>query len=392
MSLDFQQVREQVKKLGEGAQRQESHLRNLREIAGKLLESNAGNLVELRQKVEEVVRSVDASLRCAVPVREALNAHLPTTSAPPQASILAADGSQIFLDHHAAAEYFLINIGVIQMSQGASSSPKLSIDTDLRFGEELMIAGEYPSEEKISLMRDVRERQKLVELAEVAPPPIITLTDGPLELWGAKREVGDQLYTEGMDTYLEALSRLHDLDAITAGYVDKPSEDYVVRLLEIAMQPVQEAENRPLRGVRDWDLFSDLLLPGERSAVFQMQSRAARMYRRRREALTLHFFYLNIGRAGHPLLARVDHLGWIASDDQKLDALHTTLLHQCRILGAHPYPYVLHRAHETALVSLDEKKQLEALITHELLKQGIAGEASQKQSNKDLGGKRRYTP
>jgi hypothetical protein len=164
----------------------------------------------------------------------------------------------------------------------------------------------------------------------------------------------------------------------------------VVRLLEIAMLPVEEAKNRPLEGVRDWDLFARLLEPGERSAVFEMQSRSARVYRRRREDLALHFFYLNVGRPGHPWLARVDHLGWVVNDKNKLDVLHAILLHQCRILGTHPYPYLLHRAHETAIVSLDEKVQLEALIVHELSRRGIHGEASQKQSNKDLPGKRRY--
>jgi hypothetical protein len=247
----------------------------------------------------------------------------------------------------------------------------------------------------ISLLRDVREREILAELAAELAPPVITLTDGPLELWGARASAagatGEDAAARGLDAYLNSLSRLHEMDASTAGYVDKPSEDYVVRLLEVASQPPEDAPNRPLLGVRDSDLFRELLQPGERSAVFEMQSRSASVYRRRDEALAMHFFYLNVGRPNHPWLARVDHLGWVAKDAGKLNSLQAVLIHQGRMLGARPYPYLLHRAHETAVVSLDEKRQLEAMIDHELRKHGAAGEVSYKQSAKDLSGKRRFS-
>jgi hypothetical protein len=220
---------------------------------------------------------------------------------------------------------------------------------------------------------------------------VVTLTDGPLELWGARGESGEDAAAQGLDAYLEALSRLHSLDAAAAGYVDKPTEDYVVRLLEVASQPPEEARRRPLLGVRDADLFRELLQPGERSATFEMQSRAASVYRRRNEALAMHFFYLNVGRPNHPWLARVDHLGWVVKDESKLNALHAVLVQQCRVMGTRPYPYLLHRAHETAVVSMDKKDQLEMMIDHELRKRGVSGEISQKQSAKDLPGKRRFS-
>lgn len=392
MALDFQQAREQIKILGESAQLQEESLKGLREKARHLLAANALNLDELREKVELVVRSYDASLRCAKPAKEALDAHFPVPQPPEAASLLAADGSQIFMDRHTAVEYYVINIGSIQMRLGEASPPRSRIDTEVRFGERLRIAGKYPSEEMISLLRDVREREILAELAADLPAPVITLTDGPLELWGARGGSAEDAAAQGMDAYLNSLSRLRDLNAATAGYVDKPTEDYVVRLLEVASQPAEEARSRPLMGVRDVDLFKVLLRPGERSAVFEMQSRSASQYRRRDEALAMHFFYINIGRPNHAGLARVDTLGWVAEDQQKLDALHAVLIEQSRMLGAGPYPYLLHRAHETALVSLDEKKQLELMIEQEMRRRGAPGEASYKQSAKDLSGRRRYMP
>jgi hypothetical protein len=377
MSLDFQQVRQQVRQLGESAPQRESRLQVLRQQARRLLETHAHELEGLRQKVQEVVRSYDPSIRCAMPAAEPLTAHYPLPPLPAQLVLLAADGSQIFLDRHAAVEYFLINIGTLQMSYGEARSPSITVQSDLYYGDDLHIAGAYPSE------------QKLADLVEQIPGEIITLTDGRLELWGASpQEAGGEASqppeARGLEAFLAALERLQASGATAAGYVDKPSEDYVVRLLEVASLPVEQARQRPLLGVRDIDLFRALLAPGERSAVFEVQTRFANIYRRRDASFAPHFFYLNVGRPGHPWLARVDMLAWVAADSQRLDGLHAVLVHQCGMLGARPYPYALHRAHEIARVTPDEKDQLEMMIANELRKYGILVEESNKQFLKNL--------
>jgi hypothetical protein len=235
------------------------------------------------------------------------------------------------------------------------------------------------------LLRDLRERQKLADLVEQIPGDVITLTDGRLELWGASpQEAGGEASQHSLEAFLAALERLQASGASAAGYVDKPSEDYVVRLLEVASLPVEQARQRPLLGVRDTDLFRSILAPGERSAVFEVQTRFANIYRRRNVSFAPHFFYLNVGRPGHPWLARVDMLAWVASDSQRLDGLHAVLVHQCSILGTRPYPYALHRAHEIARVTPDEKDQLEMMISNELRKHGILVEESNKQFLKNL--------
>jgi hypothetical protein len=389
MSLDFQQVRQQVKKLGEGAPQRESRLQALRQQARGLLDAHAHELDSLRQKVQTIVRSHDPSIRCAVPATEPLTAHYHAPALPPRLVLLAADGSQIFLDHHAAVEYFLINIGTLQISYGITQSPSITVQTDLYYGDDLHIAGAYPSEDKISLLRDLRERQKLADLTEDIDGDTITLTDGSLELWGAspqeaRGEASQPPEAGGLEAFLSALERLQVAGATTAGYVDKPSEDYVVRLLEVASLPVEEVKKRPLQGVRDIDLFRSLLAPGERSAIFEVQTRTAKIYRRRSESFAPHFFYLNVGRLGHPWLARVDLLGWVAADRQRLDSLHAVLVHQCSILGTRPYPYALHRAHEIARVTPDEKDQLEMMIANELRKHGVLVEESNQQFLKNL--------
>ena len=77
MSLNYQQVRQQVQRLGESAPARFQQLQKSRDRAQELLTHNAGEIVALRQKVERIVRSHDNSLRCALPVHEPLNAHFP---------------------------------------------------------------------------------------------------------------------------------------------------------------------------------------------------------------------------------------------------------------------------------------------------------------------------
>lgn len=68
-----------------------------------------------------------------------------------------------------------------------------------------------------------------------------------------------------------------------------------------------------------------------------------------------------------------------------LDQLHAILVQQCRILGNRRYPYLLHRAHEAALVTWQDRQQVSSMIELELRQRGLeVGEASHKQALKDL--------
>ena len=81
---------------------------------------------------------------------------------------------------------------------------------------------------------------------------------------------------------------------------------------------------------------------------------------------------------------------WVAQDRAKLNLLHAVLLAQCRVMGARPYPYILHRAHEVAVVKFEDKKQIEQMLDLELRRAGgEVGEKSAKQSAKDLPGRGR---
>jgi hypothetical protein len=398
MSINFQQVNEQVKALGENAAVRAGQLLELRQRALELLENHAGNLEGLRQLVAQVAHDHDPNLRCATPCApeiarlEALDGHFALPPLPVQATILAADGSQIFPDRHAQVNYSLINVGAIQARLGFPDPPQITISSQLIDDEQLYRPGGMLSEAQVSLMRDLNERKCLAVLVKDAPPPVITFTDGPMELWGAKDTQDSQDFQRSLKEYHQVLITLKDLGATTAGYVDKPAANLVVRLLEIASLSTEQLARvkllYPLRGVVDRHLFQKLLAPGERSAVFAIRSRSAQQYH---DALALHFFYLNVGRSERPWLARVEIPAWVAADTQQLNDLQAVLVQQCRILGNRPFPYLIHRAHEAAVVSLEDKEQVEQMIAHELYGRGVSmDEGSSKQFQKDQAGRTRY--
>ncbi len=390
MALDFQQVRQQVIKMGENAPLRAQYLREKRDEALEVLHENAAELQALGAKVEAAIRA-NPNLRCAIPKDEVLNFRLACPTIPEKITLLAADGSQINPDRHASVDYCLVNVGAIQMRHGEADSPVTTVRSQLFYDEQMYIGGGRITERMVALMRDLRERTLLADLAKDVESPVITLTDGPLELWvGREGALEAREYEKRFKEYLGALRDLHLIGASAAGYIDRPRGDLLVRLLEIATLPNDELdkagrEHRPYRGIADADLFYFLLKPGERSAVFGIQSRNADKYT---AELALHFFYLNVGRdEKHPYPVRVEIPAWVANDSQKLDDLHAILVQQCQILGSRTYPYLLHRSHEVAVVTQDEKKQVESMIALELRRRGVEfGGESQKQGTKDDSG------
>jgi hypothetical protein len=285
-----------------------------------------------------------------------------------------------------------VNVGAIIMRLNSGEAPEISTESELLFGDDLLPNGIPMSDGMVALKRDLAERKKLDDLSKDISGQVVTFTDGPIELWGAKGEDASS-YEDFVKKYIGVLSRLQTRDVITAGYVDKPSADLVVRLLEIAMADNEQLQKlrefHPLRGVSDRWLFGErehpLLPPGHRSAVFKIQSSSDKKYT---GVLTLHFFYLNVGTEGHPWPVRVEIPKWVADDKEKLDLLHGVLVEQCRMMGSRPYPYLLHRAHETAVVKNEEKQQIEQMLSMELRKNNEdVDDGSYKQSAKDLGGR-----
>ncbi len=390
MPINYQQAAEQIHAMGAQARAREARLQTLRESARELLAEMAGELDFLRDLAARAER-FNPRLRCAVPLTERLDARAAVPARPAASVLLAADGSQINPDRHSAVEFGVVNVGAICMRPGLAPGEK--VESTLLFGDDLYANQRPLSEGELAIWRDLAERKKLFELAlkeSAAGLAVVTLTDGPLELYGQEQE--SDFFKHKLDEYLSILRDLAGLRAAAAGYVDKPRSDTLVSLLELVLldregRLSQAGKERPLWPVRDADLVRGILRGGERSAVLELKSPAGVRFS---GELGLHFFYLNVGRPGHPQLARVEIPRWVAADAELLDLLHAALVAQSAQMGARPYPYILHRAHEVAVVHLDERDQIEAMIQAELRRQGLnAGEPSNKQSAKDLPGRTR---
>ncbi len=135
-------------------------------------------------------------------------------------------------------------------------------------------------------------------------------------------------------------------------------------------------------------MFSQILGEHERSAVFALQAKSAEKYK---DALAIHFFYINVGDKKHPKIARVDVPLWVVENPSMLNALHSVLVEQSKIMGSsQQFPYFLHRAHEIAIVTHREKEEIDRLLSRDILSRGSQlGEKSPKQSAKDLQGRTR---
>lgn len=388
MPVDFLQLRKQISDMGAHARQYKDRHDTLLEKANVQFQAYADQGELLRSLVEKAVQA-NPRLRCAVPTRSCITLAFDAEPCQPCGLLLAADGSQINPSRHDPYPICIINIGVYQYMPGFA--PQEVRRTSLQSYDQVFTRQGLLSEDAVALKRDLDERILLAELARNKPQPVITLTDGPLELFSETRESGE--FREAVQEYIDSLKKLEGMQAVTAGFVDRPLSDLVVRLLELTLlteeELAQSGRLHPLDGVRDDELFTGLLKPGQRSAVFSIQSRQTDKFT---GGLAFHFFYLNVGRETKPALARVDLPAWVAGDAALLNLLHFTLLEQCAQMGSNPYPYCLHRAHEIALVGLDEKKRIFDMIAVEHLRQGLSVETgSAKQSNKDLDGtKTRY--
>jgi len=381
MTINFQQIYTQLRQIGANASAQKKTLEERRALALRLLNERAADLDALREKVEPA-RAADASLRCALPLTEPLDFHAPPPAAPLTGVILAADGSQIVPSRHKAAQYSLINVGVIALQVDSAQAPEIFIESDLRYDDE-----DLPSESQIALRRDLAERRNLLEAAERYPGQKISLTDGQLELWGAGDDgEARREFEKSLQDYLRALQTFHQKEIVSAGYIDKPAASWLMRLLEVLTLSPDELpdlkNHHPLRGVSDVWLMGRSLGAGERSAVSAFQARSAEKYT---GDIALHFFYINVGDARHPAIARVDIPRWVAQDAARLNQLHLALVTQSRLMGARPFPYLLHRAHEIAVVSQQETAQVDQLLELTLRQNnGELDEISGKQSAKEL--------
>jgi hypothetical protein len=398
MPINYQEIYTQIKQVGQGAKERRKKKEEAQKQARKLLETHSSQLDFLRSKVNSA-KQADSNIRCACPLDEDLASHYPTPDSV-SATLIAADGSQAIADRHSSVQFCVVNVGAITMKPDSGETPSVEVESELFFGDAIEEQG-LTTEGGIALRRDLAERAIIERLGKGLKGHIVSFTDGTLEIFRVRDVESASMYRNTVEKYISVLSRLQERGIISAGYIDKPASNLVVKLLELTQITLPEELEKlrntpPLKYVTDRWLFGyqnkdfQLLPPGHRSAVFKLQSNSEKNYK---GALELHFFYLNVGSEGHPWPVRVEIPRWVVDDKKQLDLLHAVLVEQCKILGGKPYPYMLNRAHEIAVVKNEEKQQIMQLLQMELKRQGEEVEdPSNKQENKGAlsVGRKRY--
>ena len=128
-----------------------------------------------------------------------------------------------------------------------------------------------------------------------------------------------------------------------------------------------------MAGVRDRELFSNLLEPGERSALFLTQSSIVRKHYAVHQ---VYFFYLRVNDE----IARVEVPGWVAMDENRLNIVHTLVLDQCQ--RGQGYPVALSEAHEKAVITAADREQFWQLVESSLVEEHLPSLGSAKSLSK----------
>ncbi len=389
MSLDLPQLVPQIEAAGQTvAQR----ARTLRE---RLSQANTA--------VDELASLDGAALQAridragdrwsgAIPADEPPSAAFDPPRGPTNYHVVAADGSQVYPDRHAAAMYALINIGGIHLHRGSGAAPATRSRPSLHYepGELAGGQGGLSNADLIDGRRDVAELGELADMAhQLQGEPTLSLLDNGLLLWlllqgkdQTQREV-DELLSE----YLAHLTRLRECGAALAGVVERPRHANVLALAHLGQLPegsIDEDELRanPFRGLTDDELFQRRLQVGQRSACFIHGSPVNREFRA--AGHEVRFFYL---RSSPNALLRVEIPHWVAQKPELMNLVHAGLLEEGRATGG--FAYALTRAHELAVVSHAEREELDRLLAQALLRHGLNPRRSQKSLIKRWSGHRR---
>ena len=298
--------------------------------------------------------------------------------------VVSVDGSHIDVDRHTPARCFLINIGVSVLTYGSRadanlfSSPRLyASDEELTLRDPHVSYHEQAIEGALlGAKRTVDEAFGLVEAVRDTPPDIPTLAimDGSLIMLGLvghgyRDYIMRELIEEGFVQALEELRQMARTRTLSvASYISLPRSAEAVNALRLQLCPYDEPDcprycgtispgDRPCdsgaMGVLDRDVFTELLDPGERSAMFGSSSALVRDYYQGHE---IRFCYVNAGNE----IGRIEVPSWVAQDEALLGLTHSLIVDQCR--RGPGYPIALMEAHEQAVVTGSDRRYFAELV------------------------------
>jgi hypothetical protein len=389
MSLDLTKVTAQVITMIAGLKDSRAERENRLRSALETLNSPTIDLEVLKRKIK-----ASRTTWLVADIVEGLNRRYAVPPAPTDFTVLATDGSHIDVDRHHATRCYLINTGSVVLHYGSrpdavlSSSPRLySDDKDLAItppggGREQPVEGAI-----LGIKRSVEECSQLAELAAglEESSPALALMDGTLILWGLEAYpdfVADKLLTDGLLKCLDGMRKLNEKRQLAlASYISFPRSTDVVNVLRVAVcpnevpncdrqcPPGKKRDCEGLAGVRDRDLFINLLASGERSALFISPSKIVREHYGEHRT---YFFYLRVDDE----IARIEIPQWVAENETLLNLTHGLVLDQCR--RGQGYPVALAEAHEQAVVTGADRDSFWELVEATLVEERLPGGGSAK--------------
>jgi hypothetical protein len=310
-------------------------------------------------------------------------------SCPQAYTVAACDGSQIDVERHGIADYWVINVGTAALTYGAhrayqaESRPTLGYrDDELtiqdpRSGREYAVAGPV-----LAAHRDLFEGLGLANMALGLEPdlPRLAIQDGTLIRW-TLQGFDPWLKDHFLGDYLGFLETMRALPCPVVSYLSRPRSPEVTGFVQFLhckgdttrwKTDYPRRSSSPFRGVSDHLLLGQMLRDGQRSARFQSMSRIN--VEEYPDPHTIEFFYLKVGRE----IARVEFPAWVVEHD--LDLVHALIYDQCQ-RGA-GYPVAVQRAHEQAVIHDGDRRQMEALVERLLVTRDISATRSAKSISK----------
>jgi hypothetical protein len=375
MSLDINQVINQVQKMADYFKLQYGSKGKKLDFALEVANSEAANLPKLNKRI------VEAKTTWLIPgLRESINSTSIAGDCPYNHVVMATDGSHIDVNRHQSAHCFLINTGSVLLQYGDNPSATLFNRPVLYYkDEDVVIASrdnkQVPIEgQLLGVKRNVEETRALIEMVKQSNDklPILALLDGTLILWVmAEKEyqdyIIDNLISQG---FVSILSEFHqafkDRSACLASYISYPGSKEVVNALRMAICPYESVNcdkhctgpniERPcdkVAGLTDRDIFNKMLKEGERSALFDSRSSIVDKYYGDNK---ICFFYIKL----EDEVCRVEIPEWIADSRDMVDYVHAVVLRQCEL--GFGYPVALMEAHEQAVVTGSDREQFWQLV------------------------------
>jgi hypothetical protein len=297
-------------------------------------------------------------------------------------TVIAVDGSQIYPDRHQGTSCYLINIGLIAIDYGLTSScvqimTEPYVFTGCNDGSFLA-----SSTDIVNALREAyefeagytysRQRDGMTDAS-------LLLFDGSLIFWHL--ELKDAFFKNCFITrYLDTLTALYDSRILHAAYVSMPRHREVSNLLRLALCNFECAHTDAYTGidhVTDSTIMNFFLEPGQRSTIFGYTGSLRLSYT---QPLRPHFFYINTGYE----IGRVEVPAWIAQSTTACDFIARVLLDQA--YKGHGYPIALAEAHEQAVIKGPDRDFFYQVIMKYALQQKKRIELSPKSMKKRLIG------